>query len=148
MKKPYFSLPLPNGAELNLYQVKDKQARVEIYTGEAELDGLQLLRGWGNLARKDLVLNPVEILDFGNQMTKLANELLLAEAIETAFSMRDDDDRFAVLRELGSVEEAAKKYESFNTLHIEKLSDFDRAVVLAVGMAYRDVLQSYIHQDE
>lgn len=148
MKKPYFSLPLPNGAELNLYKVKSKQARVEIYTGEAELDGLRLLRGWGNLARKDLVLNPVEMLDFGNQMIKLANELLLAEAIETAFNMRDEDERFAVLRELGSVQEVAAKYESFNTLHIEKLSDFDRAVVLAVGMAYRDVMQSYLHVEE
>lgn len=133
MKKPLFAVTRPYGASLNLYGADDEQARVEIHT--TEIDSV-------------FALNPVEMLDFGNQMTKLANELLLAEAIDTAFSMRDEDDRFAVLRELGSVQEVAAKYESFNTLHIEKLSDFDRAVVLAVGMAYRDVLQSYLHADE
>ena len=118
---------------MNLYGADAEQARVEIHT--TEIDSV-------------FSLNPVEMLDFGNRMTQLANELLLAEAIETAFNMRDEDDRFAVLRELGSVEEVAAKYNSFNTLHIEKLSDFDRAVVLAVGMAYRDVLQSYTSDTE
>lgn len=133
MKKPLFVVTRPYGASLNLYGADDEQARVEIHT--TEIDSV-------------FALNPVEMMDFGNRMTKLANELLLTEAIETAFNMRDEDDRFAVLRELGSVKEVAAKYENFNTLHIEKLSDFDRAVVLAVGMAYRDVLHSYIHQDE
>lgn len=128
MKNPLFAITRPYGASLNLYGADDEQARVEIHT--TEIDSV-------------FALNPVEMMDFGNQMTQLANELLLAEAIDTAFSMRDEDDRFTVLRELGSVKEVAAKYESFNTLHIEKLSDFDRAVVLAVGMAYRDVLQSY-----
>lgn len=132
MKNPLFAVTRPYGASLNLYGADDEQARVEIHT--TEIDSV-------------FALNPVEMMDFGNRMTQLANELLLAEAIETAFNMRDEDDRFAVLRELGSVEEVAAKYESFNTLHIE-LSDFDRAVILAVGMAYRDVLQSYVHVDE
>ena len=128
MKNPLFAVTRPYGASLNLYGADDEQARVEIHT--TEIDSV-------------FALNPVEMMDFGNRMTQLANELLLAEAIETAFNMRDEDDRFAVLRELGSVQEVAAKYESFSNLHIEKLSDFDRAVVLAVGMAYRDVLQSY-----
>ena len=133
MKKPLFAVTRPYGASLNLYGEDDEQARVEIHT--TEIDSV-------------FALNPVEMMDFGNRMTQLANELLLAEAIDTAFSMRDEDDRFTVLRELGSVQEVAAKYESFNTLHIEKLSDFDRAVVLAVGMAYRDVLQSYTSDTE
>lgn len=128
MKKPLFAVTRPYGASLNLYGADDEQARVEIHT--TEIDSV-------------FSLNPVEMMDFGNQMTKLANELLLAEAIDTAFNMRDEDDRFAVLRELGSIEEVAAKYESFNTVNLKHLSDFDRAVVLAVGMAYRDVLQSY-----
>lgn len=133
MKNPLFAVTRPYGASLNLYGADDEQARVEIHT--SEIDSV-------------FTLNPVEMMDFGNRMTQLANELLLAEAIETAFNMRDEDERFAVLRELGSVQEVAAKYESFNTLHIEKLSVFDRAVVLAIGMAYRDVLQSYLHVDE
>lgn len=133
MKNPLFAVTRPYGASLNLYGADDEQARVEIHT--TEIDSV-------------FALNPVEMMDFGNQMTQLANELLLAEAIDTAFSMRDEDDRFTVLRELGSVQEVAAKYESFNMLHIEKLSDFDRAVVLAVGMAYRDVLQSYTSDTE
>lgn len=133
MKNPLFAVTRPYGASLNLYGADDEQARVEIHT--TEIDSV-------------FALNPVEMMDFGNRMTQLANELLLSEAIETAFNMRDEDERFAVLRELGSVQEVAAKYKSFNTLHIKKLSDFDRAVVLAVGMAYRDVLQSYVHVDE
>ena len=133
MKKPLFAVTRPYGASLNLYGADDEQARVEIHT--TEIDSV-------------FALNPVEMMDFGNRMTQLANELLLTEAIETAFNMRDEDNRFAVLRELGSVEEVAAKYESFSNLHIEKLSDFVSAVILAVGMAYRDVLQSYLHADE
>ena len=93
-------------------------------------------------------LSHVELRALADEISKNMEAALTARAIETAFSMRDEDDRFTVLRELGSVQEVAAKYESFNTLHIEKLSDFDRAVVLAVGMAYRDVLQSYTSDTE
>ena len=70
MKNPLFAITRPYGASLNLYGADDEQASVEIHT--TEIDSV-------------FALNPVEMMDFGNRMTQLANELLLAEAIETAF---------------------------------------------------------------